>query len=94
MGRDACAAARAYSSRGLARLGSEHPPDTLIERLRREAVVHAEDFASLPQRLAAAENELEDLRAVRDALTPPELPERPGLELAATFVPASATPMA
>ena len=64
--------------------------DTLIERLRREAVVQAEDFAMLTERLEAAEHELEDLRAVRDALTPPELPERPGLELAATFIPASA----
>ena len=64
--------------------------DTLIERLRREAAVQAEDFATLSDRLAAAEHELEDLRAVRDALTPPELPKRPGLELAATFVPASA----
>jgi serine phosphatase RsbU (regulator of sigma subunit) len=64
--------------------------DTLIERLRREAVVQAEDFATLTERLAAAENELEDLRAVRDALTPPQLPERPGLDLAAAFVPASA----
>ncbi len=64
--------------------------DTLIERLRREAVVHAEDLATLNERLAAAEHELEDLRAVRDALTPPRLPERPGLELAATFIPASA----
>jgi phosphoserine phosphatase RsbU/P len=64
--------------------------DTLIERLRREAVVQAEDVATLTERLAAAENELESLRAVRDALTPPRLPERPGLELAATFIPASA----
>jgi serine phosphatase RsbU (regulator of sigma subunit) len=64
--------------------------DTLIERLRREAAVHAEDFATLSERLAAAEHELEDLRAVRDALTPAQLPERPGLELAATFIPASA----
>jgi serine phosphatase RsbU (regulator of sigma subunit) len=64
--------------------------DTLIERLRREAVVQAEDFATLNERLAAAEHELEDLRAVRDALTPPRLPHRPGLELAATFIPASA----
>ena len=64
--------------------------DTLIDRLRREAVVQAEDFAMLTGRLEAAEHELRDLRAVRDALTPPELPERPGLELAATFIPASA----
>ena len=64
--------------------------DTLIERLRREAVVQAEDFATLTGRLAAAEHELEDLRAVRDALTPPRLPQRPGLELAASFIPASA----
>jgi sigma-B regulation protein RsbU (phosphoserine phosphatase) len=62
--------------------------DTLIERLRREAVVQAEDFATLTERLAVAEHELEDLRAVRDALTPPQLPQRPGLELAATFIPA------
>jgi sigma-B regulation protein RsbU (phosphoserine phosphatase) len=64
--------------------------DTLIERLRREAVVQAEDFATLAERLAAAEHELVDLRAVRDALTPPRLPQRPGLELAASFIPASA----
>jgi phosphoserine phosphatase RsbU/P len=64
--------------------------DTLIERLRREAVVQAEDVATLTARLAAAENELEDLRAIRDALTPPKLPHRLGLELAASFVPASA----
>jgi serine phosphatase RsbU (regulator of sigma subunit) len=42
----------------------------------------------LRERLEAAEHELEDLRAIRDALTPPELPQRPGLELAAAFVPA------
>ncbi len=41
-------------------------------------------------RLEAAEHELDDLRAIRDALTPPELPQRPGLELAAAFLPASA----
>jgi serine phosphatase RsbU (regulator of sigma subunit) len=36
------------------------------------------------------EHELQDLRAIRDALTPPELPRRPGLELAAAFLPAIA----
>lgn len=48
------------------------------------------DLADLRQRLDAAEHELEDLRAIRDALTPPELPQRPGLELAAAFLPAAA----
>ena len=40
--------------------------------------------------LEAAEHELDDLRAIRDALTPPDLPQRPGLELAAAFLPATA----
>ena len=40
--------------------------------------------------LEAAERELVDLRTIRDALTPPELPKRPGLELAAAFLPAVA----
>jgi serine phosphatase RsbU (regulator of sigma subunit) len=48
------------------------------------------DLAVLGERLEAAEHELEDLRAIRDALTPPELPQRPGLELAAVFLPAAA----
>jgi hypothetical protein len=48
------------------------------------------DLVVLGERLEAAEHELEDLRAIRDALTPPELPQRPGLELAAAFLPAAA----
>jgi sigma-B regulation protein RsbU (phosphoserine phosphatase) len=67
----------------------EHSQDTLIARLRREARLHEEQLAALRDRLAAAEHELDDLRAIRDALTPPELPERPGVELAAAFVPAA-----
>ena len=62
--------------------------ETLIARLRREAVVRDEELAALRERLDAAEHELEDLRAIRDALTPPELPRRRGLELAAAFLPA------
>jgi sigma-B regulation protein RsbU (phosphoserine phosphatase) len=62
----------------------------LITRLRREAEVRDEELAALRERLAAAEHELQDLRAIRDALTPPELPQRPGLELAAAFLPAAA----
>jgi serine phosphatase RsbU (regulator of sigma subunit) len=62
----------------------------LVARLRGEAVVRDEELAALHKRLVAAEHELEDLRAIRDALTPPELPQRPGLELAAAFLPAAA----
>jgi serine phosphatase RsbU (regulator of sigma subunit) len=41
-------------------------------------------------RLEAAEREMMDLRAIRDVLTPPDLPQRPGLELASAFLPAEA----
>jgi sigma-B regulation protein RsbU (phosphoserine phosphatase) len=67
----------------------EHRYENLIARLRREAEVRDEEAASLTERLEAAEHELEDLRVIRDALTPPELPQRPGLELAAAFLPAA-----
>jgi sigma-B regulation protein RsbU (phosphoserine phosphatase) len=67
----------------------EHSQEALIARLRREADVRDEQLAALRERLGVAEHELEDLRAIRDALTPPELPKRPGLELAAAFVPAT-----
>lgn len=67
----------------------EHGHENLIARLRREAKVRDEEVAALGDRLGAAEHELRDLRAIRDALTPPDLPERPGLELAAAFLPAA-----
>lgn len=51
--------------------------------------MHEHELAGLHEKLADAEGELDDLRAVRDALTPPELPRRPGVELAASFLPAS-----
>jgi serine phosphatase RsbU (regulator of sigma subunit) len=68
----------------------EHRQEELIARLREEAAVREADLAALRGRLAAVGHELEDLRAIRDALTPPELPQRPGLELAAAFLPAIA----
>jgi sigma-B regulation protein RsbU (phosphoserine phosphatase) len=68
----------------------EHRQETLNARLRKEAAVRDADLAGLRERLEAAEHELEDLRAIRDALTPPELPQRPGLQLAAAFLPAAA----
>jgi len=68
----------------------EHRQEALITRLRAEAAVRDRDVAVLRERLEAAEHELEDLRAIRDALTPPELPQRSGLDLAAAFLPAAA----
>ena len=68
----------------------EHRQEELIARLREEAEVREGDLAALRERLAATEHELEDLRVIRDALTPPELPQRPGLDLAAAFLPAIA----
>ena len=70
--------------------GLEQHQESLIARLRDEAAVRETDLDLLNDRLALAELELDDLRAIRDALTPPELPRRPGLELAAAFVPAIA----
>jgi serine phosphatase RsbU (regulator of sigma subunit) len=67
----------------------EHRQDALIARLRSEAGIREHDLAELRERLGAAEHELEDLRAIRDALTPPELPERPGVDFAAAFLPAA-----
>ena len=68
----------------------EDRQESLISRLRRDAEVRENDLAVLRERLEAAEHELEDLRAIRDALTPPELPQRPGLSLGAAFLPAAA----
>ncbi|MDX6425529.1 MAG: hypothetical protein QOD52_934, partial [Gaiellaceae bacterium] len=67
----------------------EHRQETLIAQLRRDADVRDEEVAALRESLDVAEHELEDLRAIRDALAPPELPERLGLELAAAFLPAA-----
>ena len=81
----------------LAQLGAEagalHRRDldltALVARLRNEARVHEDVIARLVEQLAADELELNDLRAVRDALTPPELASRPGVDLAASFLPAT-----
>jgi len=67
----------------------EAEQDAVIARLRAEAALRDADLAELREQLAASERELEDLRAIRDALTPPELPERPGIDLAAGFIPAA-----
>jgi serine phosphatase RsbU (regulator of sigma subunit) len=77
-------------ARDLAMTRREDRQDSLIARLRREAEVRDEELATLQTRLETVEGELGDLRAIRDALTPPELPQRPGLDLAASFLPAAA----
>jgi serine phosphatase RsbU (regulator of sigma subunit) len=87
----------AEASGELAQLGAEadelHRRDrhlrALVERLRNEARLQEDVVARLLERLAADERELNDLRAVRDALTPPELASRPGVDLAASFLPAT-----
>jgi serine phosphatase RsbU (regulator of sigma subunit) len=87
----------AAASGELAQLGAEadalHRRErdltALVERLRNEARVHEDVVNRLLERLAADERELNDLRAVRDALTPPELASRPGVDLAASFLPAT-----
>lgn len=61
----------------------------LIRRLREEADVRDGELAEVQSRLAASELELDDLRAVRDALTPAALPDRPGLRIAVSFLPAT-----
>ena len=68
----------------------ERRHETLVKRLRREAAIRDDELEALRERFDDAEHELEDLRAIRDALTPPELPDRPGLDLAAAFLPAAA----
>jgi hypothetical protein len=67
----------------------EAEQDALIARLRTEAGARDADLAALREQLASSQRELEDLRAIRDALAPPELPERPGIDLAAGFIPAT-----
>jgi serine phosphatase RsbU (regulator of sigma subunit) len=67
----------------------ERDLSALVGRLRSEASVQDDVVVGLLERLAADERELEDLRALRDALTPPQLPSRPGVDLAASFLPAT-----
>jgi serine phosphatase RsbU (regulator of sigma subunit) len=84
----------AAEARGeLAQLREHHRREqalsALVGRLQSEARVHEDVIASLREQLAADELELNDLRAVRNALTPPELASRPGVDLAASFLPAT-----
>ena len=66
---------------------SERAMQALIARLQSEAQVREDVITTQLAQLAADKLELEDLRAIRDALTPPELASRPGVDLAASFLP-------
>jgi sigma-B regulation protein RsbU (phosphoserine phosphatase) len=79
-----------YTPESQDRADRETRDRTLIARLRKDAELREDDLARLRGRLEAAESELVDLRAIRDALTPPDLPKRPGLDVAAAFLPAYA----
>ena len=87
----------AEASGELAKLGAEADEHrrreralgALVARLRSEARVREDVITRQLNRMAAHEVELKDLRAIRDALTPPELASQPGVGLAASFVPAT-----
>ena len=87
----------AAANREISRLGAEAGESerreldlrTLVERLRREAHVHEDAISDLHRQITTSDRELSDLRAIRDALTPPVQPSSPGVELAASFLPAS-----
>ncbi len=49
----------------------------------------AEDRGMLAARLEGRDQEIEELRAIQEALAPPEPPERPDVELAVTYLPAT-----
>jgi serine phosphatase RsbU (regulator of sigma subunit) len=61
----------------------------LIAQLREEVGIRDAELAEVQSQLAASEVELDDLRAVRDALTPAALPQRPGLAITTSFLPAT-----
>jgi sigma-B regulation protein RsbU (phosphoserine phosphatase) len=66
----------------------ERAMQALVARLRTEAKVREDLITRQLAQLAADELELNDLRAIRDALNPPELASRSGVALAASFLPA------
>lgn len=81
----------------IARLQSEAQESHRIERAQRALIAHLrhdvseadERLEQVRDRLAGAESELDDLRAIRDALSSPALLQRADLTLAADLIPAS-----
>jgi serine phosphatase RsbU (regulator of sigma subunit) len=66
----------------------ERAQRALIAELRAEVGEEARAELELGARLRAAELELVDLRAIRDALLPPTLVQREGMSIAAEVIPA------
>jgi phosphoserine phosphatase RsbU/P len=66
----------------------ERAQRALIHELRAELGDAARDAESIQGRLTAAELELVDLRAIRDALLEPALIQREGMSIAAEVIPA------
>ena len=67
--------------------GIESAQRALIGELRAEVGEAAHDAESIGERVRAAELELVDLRAVRDALLEPALVQREGMTIAAEVIP-------
>jgi phosphoserine phosphatase RsbU/P len=67
----------------------ERAQRALIAELRAEVGEEARAELELGARLRAAELELVDLRAIRDALLPPTLVQREGMSIAAEVIPAA-----
>jgi serine phosphatase RsbU (regulator of sigma subunit) len=65
----------------------ERAQRALIHELRAEVGDAADDVEAIGERLRAAELELVDLRAVRDALLEPALVQREGMTIAAEVIP-------
>ena len=66
----------------------ERAQRALIAELRGEVGEEARALEELGARLRAAERELVDLRAIRDALLPPTVVQREGMSIAAEVLPA------
>lgn len=67
----------------------ERAQQALIQALRAEVGDAARNAEAIGERLRAAELELVDLRAVRDALLEPALVQREGMRIAAEVIPAA-----
>lgn len=80
---------RGYKARHRKSHRIERAQRALIAHLRHDVSEADERLEQVRDRLAGAESELDDLRAIRDALSSPALLQRADLTLAADLIPAS-----